>query len=637
MDPATPRILQMLPVDILSYLIEQIIDDTGSLKALSQTNRAFQLLALPKLSSHTVILDLSTGLRGEHLLDPVFRLISDFNNNRNFRIPGLVRVLELRDQWPEKAARACSFERASEEFVDALYTFLGKCTGLRKFLRDGYEHHMLKTTDLVGKVLELPRLRVLCLKIHQDKEWVFNETPRFEEYECYETLSKETGERGLKCLSVAMPMSLDRPWWGEAWELCRKILIDNKHTLKHLYFDGPDLEQIVNGMDANSLAEMRLSTLRFRLSFDPSKFCAVLGLTQRVDKSSKHTLETNDAVTGLRRLELHDTARRTYNYNISSSEMLPYMNTPNLKRAQLFSPAGDMRANSARQARRAENMISTHLSACRKLEFVELGPWENQAKLEDKLEFLSQSHADSVRTLTMTRVALDLCYKPYSRPGPIAGFSGLRRLEILQDRISFFWSVESLWKVIKTRNTISEVRIIMRQPAGRTHHRLFSPSIGSYISLPRRILTPIYSTAFYLHNRRKGIDTGNCTAQSGELFPSTRVMTSYRQMLGDADSDLLLINTYLSHMLHVKRLGQEQELFPQPQDVFGSKAQNEVTAFSAFISGLPKCLRLFELEYKLPVGGVRGSSETVRRNGDVWRMVRGEWLHEEVSTDLLPW
>ncbi|KAK6523488.1 hypothetical protein TWF281_001469 [Arthrobotrys megalospora] len=634
MDLTTPRILQMLPVDVLSYLVEQIIDDKESLKALSQTNRAFRLFTLPRLRSHTVILDISTGLEGGHLLDPVFRTISDFNNERNFRIPSHVRVLEIRDRWPAKAARACNFQRAINEFVDALYIFLSRCIGLRKFLRDGYEHWGFKTTDLIQKVLELPKLKVLCLKIHQDRQWWFNETPKFEEYECADTLTKETGERGLACLSIGLPMSLARPWWDEVWVLCRQIMLTNVRTLKHLYFDGPDLEQIVNGMASNSLAEIRLSTLRFRMGFNPVKFRDVLGLREVVDYKRSSEVRT-DAATSLRRIEFQDLhTAHGYDENIVSNDLLRYMRTPNLKRAQIFGANGAFVFNLG-VVEQTQQTALDHLATFHGLEFVEFQYSTSQSWFENKLEFLADLHGESLRTIRLHQIAIDLCYKPYNEPGPIDRFSALRRLEISQDRTSFFWSVDALWKVLKTRNTISEVQIIMRQPLGGLRHRLFTPSIGSYSSLPRRILTPIYSTAFYLHNRRKGVDTSRYPSKDGELFPSTRVNTPHRMMLGDSDSDLLYINTYLSSMLYTKRRSSELALYPEPQENFGPKLYNDVAAFSSFVSGVPECLRLFQLQYVQKSGA--DQLEMVQRDGDAWRKVGGEWVYEKVLTELLPW
>ncbi|KAK6513706.1 hypothetical protein TWF506_008145 [Arthrobotrys conoides] len=637
MDSNTSPILNILPVDVLSYLVEQIIDDEESLKSLSHTNRAFRLLSLPRLRSHTVILDISTGLKGQNgVLGPVFKTINDFNQENNFRIPSHVRVLEIRDRWPANYSRFHTSQRMITEFVDALFAFIGKCISLRKFLRDGYEHEGFKTTDLIRKVLELPKLKVLCLKIHQDRQWWFNETPKFEEYECASTLSRETGERGLACLSIALPMSLERPWWDEVWVLCRQIMINNIATLKHLYFDGPDLEQIVNGMHTNSLADLRLLTLRFRMGFDPEQFCAVLGLTEPIDQRDTSRIH-NDAVTTLRRLEFEN-LQNSGSYvgdNTTAADILPYLRTPNIKRSQIFGPSSRISFSNGAMEQN-ENPLLTHLPTYEALQFVELQDSSSKTWVENTLDALASYHGESLRTIMLHQISIDLCYKPGRDPGPISRFSALRRLEILHHRTSFFWSIDSLWKIIKTRNTISEVQITMRHSPTGLSHRLFRPSIGNHNSFPRRILTPIYSTAFYLHNRRNRVDTSQYTSRDGELVPSTRVITSYRQMLGDSHTDRLYISSYLSHMLHIKRLAKELQLFPEPQDqAFGPELQNEAEAFSTFVGGIPDCLKLFQLQYIQKTGADPG--ETIRRDGDSWRKVGGEWVYEKVLTELLTW
>ncbi|KAF3192032.1 hypothetical protein TWF106_008511 [Orbilia oligospora] len=637
MDSTTSPILNILPVDVLSYLVEQIINDEDSLKSLSHTNRAFRLLSLPRLRSHTVILDISTGLRGQNgVLDPVFRTINDFNQEKNFRIPSHVRVLEIRDRWSAAHSRLHISQKSITEFVNALFTFLGKCISLRKLLRDGYEHEGFKTTDLIRKVLDLPKLKVLCLKIHQDRQWWFNETPKFEEYECASTLSKETGEKGLACLSVALPMSLDRSWWDEVWKLCRHIMISNIKTLKHLYFDGPDLEQIVKGMRANSLADIRLSTLRFRMGFDPTQFCAVLGLTELDDQNEDSEIRS-DAVTPLRRLEFEflENSGSFINDN-AAVEIFRYFRTPNIKRSQIFGPS-TVYSYTNGVMEPFGNPLLTHLSTYQALQFVELQGSSSKTWIENMLDTLARYHGESLNTIMLNQISIDFLYTSGRDLGPIDKFSSLRRLEILHRKTSFFWSIDSLWKIIKIRNTISEVQITMlRSPSGISS-RLFRPSIGNHSSFPRRILTPIYSTAFYLHNRRNKIDISHYTSQDGELFASTKVITSYRQMLGDSSTDRLYISSYLRHMLHTKRLPSEQLFFPEPKDqAFGPELQNEAEAFSTFVCGIPDCLRLFQLEYVDKTGAEPG--EVAKRDGgDVWKKIGGEWVYEKGLIELLPW
>ncbi|KAK6499036.1 hypothetical protein TWF481_011605 [Arthrobotrys musiformis] len=638
MDSTTPRILDILPVDIISYLVEQIIDDEESLRALSQTNQALRLIVLPRLRSHTVIIDITNALKGQYVLDPVYRTISDFNHERNFRIPSHVRVLEIRDRCPGTPAQGPRSRHHQQpvdikEFVDALYAFLGKCIGLRKFLRDGNEHEGLRTTDLVRKVLELPKLKVLCLKIHQDQQWRHNGTPTFEDYECASALSRETGERGLACLSLALPMTLDRPWWEEIWILCREILINNVHTLKHLLCDGPDLEVICDGMAKRSLAEIRLLSLRFRMGFDATRFCKVLGLKHK-DKINLADIK-DDAVTQLRRLDLLDlnVIRDIYaNDNSAAEGLLPCLRTPNMKRAQVFG-SGSTTYYENGIVRTVRNQVLGHLRTYRGLQCAEIqrlpsGPW-----VQDQLKLLARLHGKTLQTIMIPEVSFDLCFQYGTAPWPSDhDFSVLRRLEISQDRMSFF-SVDTLWGALKSQKTISEVQITMRHPKSDFTPSPNRRSIGRLNSFPRRILTPMYSTAFYLHNRHNGINTSTYPSQNDELVTSTRVITPQRQTLGASNADQLHINLYLRQMLHTKRLPKELPLFPQPQDnVARPESQNETTAFLTFVSGIPESLKVFQLQYVQTFGG-----QVVRDEGDVWETVDGEWVHRKMSTDLLPW
>lgn len=233
--------------------------------------------------------------------DAGFQLMVDFIKERNDRIPGLVRNLELRDNVvslhviDEEDGFDPVREFLLEEYAQVFYFFLEKCTGLRQVLRDGYEHESLNTIDLMKTFLKIPTLEVLCLKIHKDMEWWHHETPRFVEYEqdihsrAIEIRDKGRA-RGLIGFSVSVPVNLDRLHLDEIWGLCREILVSNRTTLKHLWFDGPDFEMIVKGTPLGFLNDYKIETLRFRMNFVYQQLLWVYGL-ENVDLRFAHGSE----------------------------------------------------------------------------------------------------------------------------------------------------------------------------------------------------------------------------------------------------------------------------------------------------------------------------------------------------------
>ncbi|KAF3904604.1 hypothetical protein ABW21_db0204123 [Orbilia brochopaga] len=212
-----PGLLDRVPLDIITYLVEKIIDDGNSLLMLSKTSRILRELVLPRLRSHTVRLDITKCLAGivrEPALDPAYKTILDFLSELKSYKLTFVRVLELRDTIPEVHPKY-AFGPLAHRFARTFYEFLAKCINLRKVLRDGYEYPSFKTVDLLTRLLAMPKLKILCLKIHQDEEWCFNETPVFEEYERPDVLEAADKREGIACLSIALPMTLKRRWWDE--------------------------------------------------------------------------------------------------------------------------------------------------------------------------------------------------------------------------------------------------------------------------------------------------------------------------------------------------------------------------------------------------------------------------------------
>ncbi|KAK6531938.1 hypothetical protein TWF694_003102 [Orbilia ellipsospora] len=620
-------LLEALPVEIVTYLIEKVIEDEKSLSALSQTSRLLRSFALPRLRSYKVVLNISDSLNWKERPSEAYQIIQDFNCERNFRIPSYVRVLEIRDNWPDKHTKG---ESDLRPFVDALYTFISKCIGLRKFLRDGYEHDSLDSYRLVRRLLQLPKLKVLCLKIHQIAQWRYNETPRFEEYEIFSTFWDNRTPKGLECISLALPMDMARPGWNDIWPLCAEILISNVETLKHLWVDGPDLEKIAAVMVSGSLANLRLESLRFRMNFNPTKFRAVLGLTSLA--SLQHSRSDENASTNLRRIEFRDfnLGRRyesTAEMHLTAS-ILQYMRTPNLKRFQVFGGRDPIHLGANAGAPSPQPDLE-HLTAFKGLEFADFQRAVNTASLFINLDTVSQNHGKTLRTIKMDAYSFDSSLQYLLTVSTEFTFDFLKRIELTQDRTCLCPSLKTLLKIIPFRPTIQEFHITMCDPLFNQYAYLYP------IVLPQRLLTPIYSTAFYLHNIRSGVRSSNFICENSELYPSTRVVTPYRSMLGESGCDTLHVNTYLSGMFYSRRLNSEVFKHPEPQretpvDLFG-----DVELFHLFATASLENLELFQLEYVQKSGGDRQAN--IKRSEDTWRKVDGEWLHEEQITPLLPW
>ncbi|EPS37262.1 hypothetical protein H072_9093 [Dactylellina haptotyla CBS 200.50] len=556
-----------------------------------------------------------------------YRKMIDFIQERKYHIPAYIRILEIRDNIHTRHARGS--KKVVDAFTDILFAFLSKCVGVRKVLRDGYEHKYLKTPDLVRKLLELPKLKILCLKIHQDGLWYYNETPKFNEYESVGTDWNSDHPRGLACLSLALPMSLDRPWWNEVWVLCRQILLSNTETLKHLYFDGPDLEIIVAKMADLSLAKIRPESLRFRMGFNPQKFQTVIGLSALIPGEN--------ASTNLRRLEFHDLeGGRQFNPNmLESANMITFMRTNNLKRFQIFGPSRQPQILQPHPTQLSQPGID-HLQTFKGLEVAEFQISTNRWWLEQQIRLLAEHHKETLHTICMQSESFSLSQTVFSEFPQTLGFSALNRIEIHHDGTCLLASIKSIWDIISVQPTITEFQICMSPPLQTTRRRLILPTslFGRSFSLPRRILTPIYSTAFYLSNHRSGVDSSSFTCGNIELYNSTRICTPYRAMLAGSGCDKLHINTYLRNMFYTNRLENETQQYPEPRHDISLNVVNDVEPFYSFFTGIPKNLRLFQLQYVQKSGA--DECEMIRRQTDNWRKRKmGEWLYEPELTPLM--
>ncbi|KAF3910976.1 hypothetical protein AA313_de0201124 [Arthrobotrys entomopaga] len=431
-------------------------------------------------------------------------------------------------------------------------------------------------------------------------------------------------------------MDLARTGWKDIWSLCGEILISYVKTLKHLCVDGPDLQKIADEMDLNSLNQLRLETLRFRMSFDPTRFRDVLGLTLVAPGGPASPGE--DASTSLRRIEFRDFDRgRQFNRDIDTSAwILQYMRTPNLKRFQMFS----WRNRSYFRIPGAVPLVQhglEHLSTFQGLEFADFQSSVDTGSFLDRLQSLSLYHGKTLHTMKMDAYSFDASQSFFIDLSPLAHFDVLKRIELTHNHTSLCFSLSTLWQILPLRPTITEVHLTMYTPTSnpRPIYDTTRLAYTSYIVLPQRLLTPIYSTAFYLHNTRSRIKTSSFLCGNTEIYPSTRVVTPYRSMLGESGCDRLHINTYLSGMFYTKRLRSEIFKYPEPQREMPANLFKDVELFHLIATTVPGNLELFQLEY-VHRAGMDGRSST-KRMGDGWRKVEGEWLYEKQVTPVLPW
>ncbi|KAK6337963.1 hypothetical protein TWF696_001436 [Orbilia brochopaga] len=609
-----PGLLDRVLIDILNYLIQRIVDDEKSLVALSQTSRALRALALPRLRSNTVILDVSKCLAGT--LDRAYQTILDFLTERDSRKPGYIRVLEIRDQKTRPRANPkASSGPLVKEFVHVLYAFLAKCINLRKFLRAGHEFPTLRMVDLVQRVLALPKLKILCLRVYEDWECGFYETPRFEAYERAAIIEDADEHKGIACLSIGLPTTLDRPYWDETWQLCRDILVSNIRTLKHLEADGEDMGKIVSHMPASSLAEMRLESLRFHHHSNLFGFRMVLGLTEL--QSERRPFDTSeDAVSSLRYLEIRDQQHSTTVPKSTPPHALKYMYTPNLK-----------------QLRVGDDYSSGHLASFSGLQCLDLCAYTvPRDRLQNIMLLTASNHSASLRTLKIRDIFVDslLLQAELAQKA----FGSIRRLEVDMD---FMFSyprllirVDGLWTMVSSLQKIREIKFTLPH-----HTHTWERFVPQHTPSPRESIAAVYSTLFFLKNLRAGADASCYPISDTDKVLSPTVLTPLRRMLqqirpgeeyyGDE------VRNYISQM-HPDSPPRSWPRLETNQLRKAIVSAEDTRMFLEMLTLFPDSVQLFEMDF---VEEHATKCEILIKHRYVWRKVSGHWIYEAGYIPLL--
>ncbi|KAJ6258669.1 hypothetical protein Dda_6717 [Drechslerella dactyloides] len=628
-----------VPVDIICYIVEEFIQDRLSLAALSATNRAFRTFALPRLQSHTVILDVTDCLAGvvpDSASDTVLAFLSESGRLK----PAQVRVLEIRNEYVPPGITQQPLSPTAEKFVQVLLpAFLQKCVGLRKVVRDGYEHHGLKTADLIMMVLPLPSLRILCLRIRESPWSDVKEMPVFEEYESSGILDVRQSDspNGIVCLSISLPVDRQGPGWDETWRACRRIFILHTDSLKHLDADGPDLERIMQRAGRSSLEDMRLESLRFRMRFNAIGFRRALRINRRQgaisagvgttgNEPQRRSSFTVDALLGLRRLEFHGFQTDGRRGDTQEPALLNHLEAPNLKHLRLANTS-PIRGNAV-----------LYLRSFSGLESLELGTAVcfSYTSVFDTLQALKANHADSLRTLRVQEGYL--YHRQIFELTEQQAFKVLRRLEINYNHTvnqpHFLVPADRIWRMMQQNRSIRELKLVLPHFATNPPTEHPNEPHNTCNPAPRHLIAAVYSTAFYIKNLFSELDTSHYPYHADEdTTTSTGMLTDFRQQLHDTRENQVdfeaAARLYLAIMHHRRTCDELSgegflEYLTTGELSYPDESVDGTLAFMALFTEFPSELELFQLVF---IKDKSLDPFADRRACDEWRKLAGEWVY----------
>ncbi|KAK6525206.1 hypothetical protein TWF694_005352 [Orbilia ellipsospora] len=324
--------LTTLPIDILAYLIYDIIPDDRTLITLSCTSRSFRHLCLRRLRSEKVVLDFNLAGHVALLKDNV---ASDIFSLSGYRSVGLTKSLlininSLENQDLAKFEQYQSFlsdaARLLHQFQNVTSVTLREATWLDN------DH----PCDLVGwaeKVLKLPKLKHLYLD--PCGRHLFRASPDDEHLahiEKQDQAGSRKGEKGLEILSVqTVSNNIYHFNYSQFTELIKTTLASNIRSLNRLWFNGLEFTEALEQLPDGCLAEMRLKSLSLRRLGNHEEMVRVFSLQPRGDPNSVGASEIVDTMTSLEHLYLSD---GTHLAN-AELQLLRYLRTPKLKSLQL--------------------------------------------------------------------------------------------------------------------------------------------------------------------------------------------------------------------------------------------------------------------------------------------------------------
>ncbi|EWC43693.1 hypothetical protein DRE_01580 [Drechslerella stenobrocha 248] len=353
----TATALTDLPVELLTYLVYDVIADDATLRAISKTCRLLRILALRRLSSETATLALTlAGSRSN--------IAAEFLKGQNRRSIGLTKKLVINVNSVESQC----LERAEEyqDFLSDATTFVARCQNVeRATLREASwlnDSSRCEIIDWTKRVLVLPKLTELF--IDPCGRHLFRSAPDDEhlaDIEGSDAAAPSSTPTGLTCLSVqAVSNGIYHYDYSQFSQLIQSTLTVNVRSLNRLWFNGPELAGALLGLPDGCLLEMRLRSLSVRILGAHDDFVRVFGLQLRSDADGAGALAPEDAVSQLQHLYLSDGRHEAG----AELQLLRYLRTPELKSLQL----GAQMLQSSTDDRRLPDVLSAFLCSFASLE-----------------------------------------------------------------------------------------------------------------------------------------------------------------------------------------------------------------------------------------------------------------------------
>ncbi|KAF3937108.1 hypothetical protein ABW19_dt0200900 [Dactylella cylindrospora] len=328
-----PRSLTDLPVDILTYLIYDIISDAASLSSLSKTCRLLREHGLRRINSQRVTLNLNST-NYFSFLDADSDIATDFLKGRNGRIIGRVRNVTISFGNDRQMADLNCLKRF-RQFLSDCEKFLRACKEVRMLNIRSHMWYTDPSRDAslpwVAIAKELPKLNTLLLDpcgCHPGRSMPLDEYI----FELEGVKPESDNSKGLSCLSLQTPSNTQIDYDLDAtpfMKILAPMIVANVNTLSRLWFTGPDLHGALTQLPDGALANVRLKSLSIRFLVSHQEFIRVFGLSERPEEILADLLE--DAVSNLEYLYLSDGHRNAF----QECELLPYLYTPRLKSLQM--------------------------------------------------------------------------------------------------------------------------------------------------------------------------------------------------------------------------------------------------------------------------------------------------------------
>ncbi|KAK6497242.1 hypothetical protein TWF506_004716 [Arthrobotrys conoides] len=624
-----PLSLGTLPLDILTYLVYDCIDDDNTLRALSLTCHVLRSLAFRRICSEKVVVNLNL---------PGYAEISERNSVANLLQSDKYRSVGLTKQlWVNINSIECRslvhLETYARFIADAERTVkscpavetvtVRECSGMDK-------NDIMDVLRWSDKVVKLPKLRFLFIDLSQTRH--FRSRPddqyiaRMEELHLQKRRSK-----GLECLSVQNCFSaIHQDDFSPQSPFLQTTMLDNISSLNRLWFHGTELQEALKEMPTASLASMRLKSLSIRYLWTHKDLARVFGLRPRADRQQSDIIVEEDAMTGLEYLYLSD----GFFQGEGELQLLRYLYTPNLKSLQvgvgIFHPAEGVE--------RRPRLFEDYLESLPSLE-------------RFGASAVTEISKDAYLALLDRVVASHPNLKTLAMWNSWYAFSLLFPGKSLRTKLHS--SVERIEMVSKTSHADEGVfralGSVFRAQSG-SESSITTLCLGQSFSeqqyLDAREICTIISTILYVQQKRRCPET-RFIQDRNESQTSPMVETPARRALFNAVSGKRswfrpfihktgqrnAIDTYLHTLVSTLPPGRKQWNAKLPDwDTYGKcKKETAVNGIhNAITSELPEGFKRLELDWKAPRAGGRWPKD-IRDWRFVWERTEAGWKLLEFS------